>query len=98
MQGNTPLRSRACNCCDFFVAELGDKTQLATVSLSAKYQSFFGVWIGSTLGMVIADGFAVLLGYFAGKKLPQEKIKYLSAGIFIVFGILALTQALLGTG
>lgn len=78
----------------FFIAELGDKTQLATISLSAKYQSFASVWLGSTAGMVIADGLAVIIGYFAGKKLPQEKIKYASAAIFIIFGVVTLVQVL----
>src|SRR3989344_1715789 len=52
----------------FFIAELGDKTMLATVTLAAQYKSFLGVWIGSTLGMVIADGIAVLVGLKLGRK------------------------------
>lgn len=79
----------------FFIAELGDKTQLATISLAAKYNSFTGVWLGSTLGMIVADGLALIVGVAAGKRLPQERIKYISAGIFVVFGIITLAQALL---
>ena len=79
----------------FFIAELGDKTQLATISLAAKYNSFAGVWLGSTLGMIVADGLALIVGVMAGKRLPQERIKYFSAGIFILFGIITLAQALL---
>jgi Ca2+/H+ antiporter, TMEM165/GDT1 family len=79
----------------FFLAELGDKTQLATVSLAAEYRSFLGVWAGSTLGMVCADGLAIILGVIAGKKLPERSIRYISALIFIVFGTAIFLEALL---
>ena len=78
----------------FFLAELGDKTQLATISLAAQYRSFCGVWLGSTLGMVAADGIAIIVGIIAGKKLPEKLIKYVSTGIFIVFGALIIFEAL----
>ncbi|MCX5708246.1 MAG: TMEM165/GDT1 family protein [Candidatus Omnitrophica bacterium] len=78
----------------FFLAELGDKTQLATISLAAQYRTLFGVLAGSTLGMVCADGLAIVLGTLAGKKLPEKTIKYFSAVIFIVFGLVILTEAL----
>lgn len=77
----------------FFLAELGDKTQLATISLAARYRSFFGVWLGSTFGMVVADGIAIMVGVIAGKKLPERLIKYISTGIFIVFGALIIFEA-----
>ncbi|MCL6472224.1 MAG: TMEM165/GDT1 family protein [Firmicutes bacterium] len=77
----------------FFLAELGDKTQLTTVSLAAKYHSFVGVWLGSTLGMIIADSAALVVGILAGRRLPQEKIRYFSATVLILFGILTLVQA-----
>ncbi|MDP2211112.1 MAG: TMEM165/GDT1 family protein [Candidatus Aquicultor sp.] len=79
----------------FFIAEFGDKTQLATISLAAKYNSFVGVWLGSTFGMIVADGLALVVGVTAGRRLPQERIKYISAGIFILFGIITLAQAIL---
>jgi putative Ca2+/H+ antiporter (TMEM165/GDT1 family) len=78
----------------FFLAELGDKTQLATVSLAAEYRSFLGVWAGSTAGMVFADGLAIILGVIAGKKLPEKVIKYISASIFVIFGFFILLEAL----
>ncbi|MCL5292766.1 MAG: TMEM165/GDT1 family protein [Actinobacteria bacterium] len=78
----------------FFLAELGDKTQLATIALAAKYESFVGVWIGSTLGMVVADGLAIILGVFAGKRLPERAIKYTSAAIFIIYGAYVMVEAL----
>src|SRR5574340_1059616 len=46
----------------FFLAELGDKTQLTTISLAAQYRSFHGVWLGSTFGMVAADAIAIIVG------------------------------------
>jgi putative Ca2+/H+ antiporter (TMEM165/GDT1 family) len=79
----------------FFIAELGDKTQLATVSLAAKYSSFIGVWLGSTLGMVIADGLAIVVGIVAGKNIPEKTIKFFSAGIFALFGVITIAQSLI---
>ena len=80
----------------FFLAELGDKTMLATVTLASQLRDFGPVWIGSTLGMVVADGLAMLLGVVAGRRLPNSLIKYGSATIFIVSGILTLAGPLLG--
>jgi Ca2+/H+ antiporter, TMEM165/GDT1 family len=74
----------------FFLAELGDKTMLATVTLAGQLQEAFPVWIGSTLGMVIADGLAVLVGLAIGKRLPSRAIKYGSATVFIVSGLATL--------
>lgn len=79
----------------FFLAELGDKTQLATISLAAQYNSWIGVWLGSTLGMVIADGLAIVVGIAVGKKLPERVIKIASAAIFIGFGVFTLVEVLL---
>ncbi len=78
----------------FFMAELGDKTMLTTVTLASQYQEFVPVWIGSTIGMTIADGIAVVVGVVAGKRLPQRAIKLASAGIFLIFGIWAMGTAL----
>ena len=69
----------------FFLAELGDKTMLGTVTLAASY-SWVPVWIGSTLGMVLSDGLAIWVGHVLGKKLPERAIKIGAAGIFFVFG------------
>ncbi|HNV86601.1 MAG TPA: TMEM165/GDT1 family protein [Candidatus Omnitrophota bacterium] len=79
----------------FFLAELGDKTQLATISLAAEYHSFWAVWIGSTLGMVMADGIAIVVGVVAGRKLPERMIQWVSAGIFILFGFAMTVEAVL---
>ncbi|WP_304108070.1 TMEM165/GDT1 family protein [Mycolicibacterium bacteremicum] len=69
----------------FFLAELGDKTMLATVTLAAD-NNWFGVWIGSTLGMVVADGLAIMVGAVLGKHLPERMIQIGAAALFLVFG------------
>jgi Ca2+/H+ antiporter, TMEM165/GDT1 family len=69
----------------FFLAELGDKTMLGTVTLAASY-SLIPVWLGSTLGMVASDGLAILIGQILGKKLPERIIKIGAAVIFFGFG------------
>jgi len=70
----------------FFLAELGDKTMLGTVTLAASHP-WVWVWIGSTLGMVLSDGLAIWVGHALGKKLPERTIKIGAAGIFFVFGL-----------
>lgn len=82
----------------FFLAELGDKTQLATISLAAQYKTFYGVWLGSTLGMVLADGLAIIIGIVMGKHLPEKIIKYISAGIFVIFGLIITAEAVMKWG
>lgn len=71
----------------FFIAELGDKTMLATVTLAARQTSFVGVWLGSTVGMVLADALAIWVGMVLGKHIPERAVKYGAAAIFIVTGI-----------
>lgn len=78
----------------FFLAELGDKTMLATVTIASQQQNFFPVWIGSTVGMVIADGIAVVIGKFAGKRLPERLIKYGAGVMFIAIGIWTIAEKL----
>jgi putative Ca2+/H+ antiporter (TMEM165/GDT1 family) len=69
----------------FVLAELGDKTMLATVTLAADHD-WVGVWIGSTLGMVVADGLAIIVGAVAGKHLPERAIQLGAAALFVLFG------------
>lgn len=78
----------------FFLAELGDKTMLATVTIASKEMSFVPVWLGSSLGMVVADGVAICIGVLFGRRLPERVIKVAAAAIFICFGIWTLAQAL----
>jgi putative Ca2+/H+ antiporter (TMEM165/GDT1 family) len=75
----------------FFLAELGDKTMLATITL-ATHEGWLGTWIGSTIGMVAADALAILVGALLGRRLPEKAIKYGAAAAFAVFGLLLILQ------
>lgn len=77
----------------FFLAELGDKTMLATITLAAD-NDWIGVWIGSTVGMVAADALAIVVGAVLGKHLPERFIQLAAATLFLVFGVLLLLGAL----
>ena len=69
----------------FFLSELGDKTMLATVTLAADY-GWFGVWLGSTIGMVAADALAIVVGQQLGARLPDRVVKIGAATTFVIFG------------
>jgi putative Ca2+/H+ antiporter (TMEM165/GDT1 family) len=77
----------------FFLAELGDKTMLATITLATQ-EGWFGTWVGSTLGMVLADALAIGVGAVLGRRLPERVIKYGAAAAFAVFGVLLVAQGL----
>jgi Ca2+/H+ antiporter, TMEM165/GDT1 family len=81
----------------FFLAEIGDKTQLATVALAAQFQSVVLVTIGTTLGMLASDGLAVFLGDRLADRLPMTWIRRVAAALFLVFGAAAAWRALAGT-
>ena len=74
----------------FLIVEIGDKTQLATVALAAKYGSLIAVVGGTTLGMMLANVPAVLLGEVAAKKLPMRLVRGAAAAIFALLGVLVL--------
>jgi len=78
----------------FFFAEMGDKTQLATVALAAKYQSILPIWMGTTAAMLVADAFGIIVGVVLGKKIPERFLKWFAAVIFILFGIIGLYDSL----
>lgn len=83
----------------FFIAEMGDKTQVATVMLAAQYPHFTPVVLGTTLGMLIANVPVVLAGNFAAERLPLTLIRRLAATAFIALAGYAGYQALvLGGG
>jgi Ca2+/H+ antiporter, TMEM165/GDT1 family len=77
----------------FFLAEMGDKTQIATVMLAARYESLVAVVVGTTLGMMLANVPAVLLGEKAVKFVPLLWVHRISALVFAVIGILVLAGA-----
>ena len=74
----------------FFLAEMGDKTQIATVALAARFHDFFGVVAGTTLGMMIANVPAILLGDRFAHRLPTKLVHGIAAALFIVLGAFAL--------
>ncbi|RKN40679.1 TMEM165/GDT1 family protein [Micromonospora endolithica] len=76
----------------FFLAELGDKTMLATITLATQY-GWFGTWLGSTVGMVAADALAILVGRMLGRKLPEKTIKYGAAILFAICGLWLILEA-----
>ncbi|MDB5047087.1 MAG: hypothetical protein JWO30_158 [Fibrobacteres bacterium] len=82
----------------FFLAEMGDKTQIATIALAAKYASLIAVVAGTTLGMMLANVPVVILGDKAAKILPLKLIRSIAAAIFAVLGLLALFNAGPGLG
>lgn len=70
----------------FFMAEMGDKTQLATIALAVEYNTIITVWMGTTLGMMISNGFGIIVGNVMGKHIPERSIKWAAAFVFIAFG------------
>ncbi len=80
----------------FFLAEMGDKTQLATVALAAKYETVVPVWLGTTSGMLIADAIGIAGGAAIGQRISARTIKWGAAAIFILFGFAGLWEFLPG--
>ncbi|WP_234639533.1 TMEM165/GDT1 family protein [Delftia tsuruhatensis] len=74
----------------FFLAEMGDKTQIATVMLAAKYNAYLWVVAGTTLGMMLANAPVVWLGDRLVKRVPIRLVHLISAVIFLMLGVLAL--------
>lgn len=79
----------------FLVAELGDKTMLAAITL-ASTNGVVGTWGGATLAMVAADGIAIALGALLGTRLPQRAIRIGAAVLFFVFGAVLIVEGALG--
>jgi putative Ca2+/H+ antiporter (TMEM165/GDT1 family) len=79
----------------FFVLEMGDKTQIATVALAAKYPSLAGVVAGTTLGMMIANVPVIFLGNGMAKRLPLRVVHGIAAAIFAVMGLVVLLSPMM---
>jgi Ca2+/H+ antiporter, TMEM165/GDT1 family len=77
----------------FFFAEIGDKTQIATVGLAARFEVFAAVVAGTTLGMMLANIPAVILGNRLAGRLPLRAIRYTAAAVFAALGVLTLSKA-----
>ncbi|QRO02620.1 TMEM165/GDT1 family protein [Archangium violaceum] len=80
----------------FFLAEMGDKTQFATVAVAARYQSVFWVTVGTTLGMMASNGLAVFLGEKLAGKVQAKWIRWSAASLFFLFGVVSLVAAVRG--
>lgn len=80
----------------FFLAEMGDKTQIVTATLAARYHTLLPVVAGSALGMLAMDALALLAGEVAAKRLPLRLIRAASAAVFLAMGGLAISGAGVG--
>jgi len=78
----------------FFMAEMGDKTQLATIALAIEYNTIIAVWIGTTIGMIISNAFGIIVGNVMGKHIPDRAIQWFAAILFIAFGVYGLYENL----
>ena len=78
----------------FFLAEMGDKTQLATVALGARFASTLAVTAGTTAGMLAADGLAVFAGARFAERIPMTLFRRLAAALFFLFGLASIAAAL----
>ena len=76
----------------FFLAEMGDKTQLATVALAAKYSAFAAVVAGTTLGMMLANAPAVLLGDRLSGRIPLRLTRAVAAVLFAILALAVLAN------
>ena len=76
----------------FFLAEMGDKTQIATAVLAARYDALIAVIAGTTLGMLVADAPVVFAGKLAADRIPFGALRKVAAGIFFIMGVWVLVQ------
>lgn len=82
----------------FFIAEMGDKTQLTTIALATRFPEYpLGVLMGSTTGMLIADAIGIIIGVVLCKRIPERTVKLVSAAAFILFGFIGTYQVARGS-
>ena len=93
---SSPLGVFAVTVTSFFLAEIGDKTQIATVMLAAQFKNLVAVIAGTTLGMLIADVPVVYLGRAAATRIPLRAIRVVAAGLFVVLAVVALVAPDIG--
>ena len=79
----------------FFLAELGDKTMFATIALATR-EDLVGTWLGSTVGMVVADALAIVVGRQLGRRLPEQTVRIGATISFVIFGSLLIAEGVLG--
>ncbi len=80
----------------FFLVEMGDKTQLATIALAARYESLATVVVGTTTGMMIANIPAVVIGDTLSHRINMKAMRWVAAGLFVVLGVLTLLAPAVG--
>lgn len=80
----------------FFMAEMGDKTQLATVALGAQFQTAWMVTMGTTLGMMVTDGLAVVAGDRLSHRINMKYMRWSAASLFVIFGLMSFWKAYAG--
>ncbi len=78
------------------MAELADKTMIATIAIASRDSNYFAVWAGSTLGLIVSNSLAIVAGKALGKYVNGKAIHLITATIFILAGLLALKQGLIG--
>jgi Ca2+/H+ antiporter, TMEM165/GDT1 family len=81
--------------CSFFLLEMGDKTQIATVALAAKYPSLIGVVAGTTVGMMLANVPVIFLGHGVASRISLKVVHGVAAAIFLVLGLMVLLSPML---
>jgi Ca2+/H+ antiporter, TMEM165/GDT1 family len=93
--GTTPRFALLAVISSFVLAEMSDKTSLATLTLASDH-NWAGVWIGSTVGMVLADALAIAAGVLLNQRLPQHLLHVLASLLFLLFGLWMLFDSALG--
>jgi len=89
----SPLGGVSDDPCAFFLAEIGDKTQIATIALAARFEQLHPVIIGTTCGMMLANIPAVLIGRRLADRLPVRPIRVAAAAVFATLAVLTLLGA-----
>ena len=79
----------------FFIAELGDKTMLATLALASKDKNYLAIWAGSTFGLLLSNALAIIAGKTLSKYVNGRVVHFVSAAIYILAGLLSLQQGLM---
>jgi putative Ca2+/H+ antiporter (TMEM165/GDT1 family) len=91
--GSAPRGAFLATVITFFIAEIGDKTQIATVALAAAYSNLIAVVSGTTLGMLLANAPAVFFGKAFSARLPLKAIRYVAGALFLALGLFFLARA-----
>jgi Ca2+/H+ antiporter, TMEM165/GDT1 family len=94
--GRRPAGAFAATLVAFFIAEIGDKTQIATLALAAAYANLAAVVAGTTAGMLLANAPVVFLGKAFSERLPLKALHYVASALFVILGAVFISRALRG--